>query len=107
MGMKPNFSELARMYEIERRTVEKYYEGYEGKPKKRNELSKLLDKYSNKIKMKLSKKRNTIRVVYEKLKDEGLDVGTYSNFGKYVKRKELKPEKIVKEHPRFETVVEM
>ena len=31
----------------------------------------------------------TIRAVYEKLKDEGLDVGTYSNFRKYVKRKGL------------------
>jgi hypothetical protein len=39
MGMKPNFSELARMYGIDRRTVKKYYEGYEGKPKKRNQAN--------------------------------------------------------------------
>jgi len=32
MKMKPNFSELARIYGIDRRTVKKYYEGYEGKP---------------------------------------------------------------------------
>jgi transposase len=106
MGMKPNFSELARMYGIDRRTVKKYYEGYEGKPKKRKKPSKL-DKYSNEIKIKLSIKGVTIRAVYEKLKDEGLDVGTYSNFSKYVKRKELKPEKIVKGHPRFETLAGM
>jgi hypothetical protein len=36
MGMKPNFSELARIYAIDRRTVKKYYEVYEGKAKKRN-----------------------------------------------------------------------
>ncbi len=106
MGMKPNFSELARMYGIDRRTVKKYYEGYEGKPKKRKKPSKL-DKYSNEIKIKLSIKGVTIRAVYEKLKDEGLEVGTYSNFSKYVKRKELKPEKTVKGHPRFETLAGM
>ena len=103
MGMKPNFSELARIYEIDRRTVKKYYEGYEGKAKKRNKPSKL-DKYYDEIKLKLSIKGVTIKAVYEKLKDDGLDVGTYSNFSKYVKRKEMKPEKSVKGHPRFETL---
>ena len=29
-GIKPNFSELARMYGLDRRTVKKYYDGYEG-----------------------------------------------------------------------------
>ena len=100
MGMKPNFSELARIYEIDRRTVKKYYEGYEGKAKKRNKPSKL-DKYYDEIKLKLSIKGVTIKAVYEKLKDDGLDVGTYSNFSKYVKRKEMKSEKSVKGHPRF------
>ena len=32
---KPNFSELARIYDVDRRTVKKYYDGYEGKPKHR------------------------------------------------------------------------
>ncbi|RAO98548.1 hypothetical protein PW5551_09385 [Petrotoga sp. 9PW.55.5.1] len=36
MGMKPNFSELASIYAVDRRTVKKYYEVYEGKAKKRN-----------------------------------------------------------------------
>lgn len=103
MGMKPNFSELARIYSVDRRTVKKYYEGYEGKAKKRNKPSKL-DKYYDEIKLKLSIKGVTIRAVYEKMKDDGLDVGTYSNFSKYVKRKEMKPEKSVKGHPRFETL---
>ena len=39
--IKPNFSELARLYEMDRRTVKKYYEGYEGKSKKRYKTSKL------------------------------------------------------------------
>ena len=29
--IKPNFSELARFYNLDRRTVKKYYDGYEGK----------------------------------------------------------------------------
>ena len=40
--IKPNFSELARQYDIDRRTVKKYYDGYEGKPKHHNKPSRLL-----------------------------------------------------------------
>ena len=87
-GIKPNYSELSRMYGVDRRTVKKYFEGYEGRPTKRNKPSKL-DKYYYEIKAMLLKEGITIRAVYEKLKEEGLDVGTYSNFSKYVKRKGL------------------
>ena len=41
--------------------------------------------------------------VYEYLKSKDKNIGTYSNFNKYVKKKGLKPEKKVKGHPRFET----
>ena len=40
LGIKPNFSELERAFEIERHTIKKYYEGYEGKKAKRNKVSK-------------------------------------------------------------------
>ena len=104
IGMKPNFSELSRMYGFDRRTIKKYWEGYKGKPKRRNKPSKL-DKYFKKITMLLSIKGVTIRAVYERLKDEeGDEIGTYSNFRKYVKKKGLKPEKKTKGHPRFETL---
>lgn len=102
MKMKPNFSELARIYGIDRRTVKKYYEGYEGKPKNRNKPSKL-DKYYDEIKSKLAIKGVTVKGVYEYLKSKDETIGTYSNFNKYVKKKGLKPEKKVKGHPRFET----
>jgi len=104
IGMKPNFSELSRIYGFDRRTIKKYWDGYEGKPKTRNKISKL-DKYLEKITMLLSIRGVTIKAVYERLKDEeGDEIGTYSNFRKYVKRKELRVDKKVKGHPRFETL---
>ena len=39
--IKPNFSERARLYDLDRRTVKKYYDGYEGKSAHRNKPSKL------------------------------------------------------------------
>ncbi len=102
MKMKPNFSELARIYGIDRRTVKKYYEGYEGKPKSRNKPSKL-DKYYDEIKSKLGIKGVTVKGVYEYFKSKDETIGTYSNFNKYVKKKGLKREKKMKGHPRFET----
>ncbi|SHF45909.1 hypothetical protein SAMN02746091_02574, partial [Caloramator proteoclasticus DSM 10124] len=58
MELKPNFSELAREYGMDRRTVKKYFEGYEGKPKTKNKTSKL-DKYFDEIKAKLAIKGTT------------------------------------------------
>lgn len=102
MNIKPNFSELSRIYGIDRRTIKKYYDGYEGKPKTRNKSSKL-DKYLDQIKFKFSIKGMTAKAVYEYLIDQNYDVGSYSNFIKYVKAKDLKPSKTIKGHPRFET----
>jgi transposase len=104
IGMKPNFSELSRIYGFDRRTIKKYWNGYEGKPKTRNKGSKL-DKYLEKISMLLSIKGVTIKAAYERLRDEEGDcIGTYSNFRKYVKKKELRANRISKGHPRFETL---
>ncbi len=44
MSLKPNYSALSREYGIDRRTIKKYYEGYEGKSGTRIKSSKL-DKY--------------------------------------------------------------
>ena len=101
--MKPNFSELARSYGEDRRTVKKYYNGYEGKPKTRNKTS-MLDKHYDTIRTKLQIRGTTVRAVYEYFIDQGIDVGGYSNFNKYIKSKGLKPKKTPKGHPRFETL---
>lgn len=62
--IKPNFSELARFYDLDRRTVKKYYDGYEGKAAHRDKPSKL-DKHYDLIKQKLSIRGANVRTVYE------------------------------------------
>ena len=101
--IKPNFSELSRMYGIDRRTIQKYYDGYEGKPKHHNKPSKL-DKHIDLIKTKLSIRGSTTKAVYEYILSEvDPDIGTYSNFSKYIKTHKLLPAKAIKGHPRYET----
>lgn len=51
-NLKPNYAELARKYNLDYRTVKKYHEGYEGKPRSRDKPSKL-DKYRSVIESKL------------------------------------------------------
>lgn len=102
-GIRPNFSELARQYDLDRRTVKKYYDGYEGKPVHRSKASKL-DKHYELIKQKLAIKGTNVRAVYEFiLSEKDPNIGTYSNFNKYILAKGLKPAKTEKGHPRFET----
>ena len=103
MNIKPNFSELSRKYDLDRRTIKKYYEGYEGKSKTRNKSS-ILDRYYSEIKDKLAINGVTINGLYQYFKDEYGDIGTYSNFNKYVKLKNLKPKKSIRGHARFETL---
>ena len=100
---KPNYAELARTYDMDWRTVKKYYDGYEGKPKHRNKPSRL-DPYQDVITHKLQIRGATVRAVYEFIYDEiDSNIGTYSNFNKYIKSKGLRPARQEKGHARFET----
>ena len=100
---KPNFSELARFYGYDRKTIKKYYDGYLGKASTRNKSSRL-DEHSELIKNKLMIRGTNIMSVYQFLLDKyGESIGSYSNFRKYVKAKGLTPVKTPKGHPRFET----
>lgn len=103
MKIKPNFAALAREYNLDWRTVKKYYEGYDGKPKKRNKKSKL-DEYRNEIIDRLATRRVTVRGVYEfMIKKYGINrIGTYANFNRYIIKNKLKPKAKVEGHPRFE-----
>ena len=49
LNIKPNYSELSRIYKLDRRTIEKYNNGYSKSEIKRNRKSKL-DKYHDEIK---------------------------------------------------------
>ena len=101
--LKPNFSELARQYGLDRRTVKKYYDGYDGKPAHRNKPSKL-DRHYDLIRQKLSVRGANVRAVYEFILSEvDPDIGTYSNFNKYIHFRKLRPSKTPKGHPRYET----
>ena len=103
LKIKPNYSELARKYECDRRTVKKYNEGYEGKPKKRKCISKLL-KYKDEIKEKINYVGATKTGVYQYMIERYKDIGSYSNFSYFI-RKEHLIEKQQKNspHPRYET----
>lgn len=101
LKIKPNYSELSRQYNFDRRTIEKYNNGYCKDNIKRNKKSKL-DEIKDEIKEKLELPGITINGLYQYFRHEK-DIGTYSNFYKYIQKYELKPKKNNKSHMRFET----
>lgn len=101
LNIKPNYSDLARIYKCDRRTVKKYNNGYTKENIKREKPSKL-DEYKEDIKSKLELPGATINGTYQYFKKDN-EIGTYSNFYKYVKKEKLKPTKNNKTHLRFET----
>lgn len=103
LNIKPNYSELGRKYDCDPRTVKKYNEGYEGKSKIRKRDSKLT-KYQDEIKEKVNYIGATIKGVYEFMKSNYEDIGSYSNFKKYVRKENLMDKKNTDTpHPRYET----
>ena len=102
LDIKPNFSELGRAFGINRHTVKKYYDGYEGKSPNRNKTSKL-DKYYDEIKSKISLCGINQMALYQYLLNKDNSIGTYSNFKKYLSKHNLKPSKSSKVHLRYET----
>lgn len=101
--MKPNFTYLGTKYDLDPRTVKKYYEGYDGKAISRNKPSKL-DKYFEIIKEKLSYDGIKISSIYFFLKNEKGYDGSYSTLTYYIrKHPELKTATKNECHVRFET----
>ena len=101
LNIKPNYSELSRIYKIDRRTIKNYNNGYSKEKTTRIRKSKL-DKFKNEIKEKLKLPGITVTGLYQYL-NENEDIGTYSNFYKYIKKHNLKPNKNNKAHLRYET----
>ena len=54
LGIKPNYSELSRLYGVDRRTIKKYKDGYKNFKEIKNRKSKL-DNLKDQIKEKLEK----------------------------------------------------
>lgn len=104
LEIKPNFADLARKYKMDYRTVKKYYEGYEGKPKNRKTKSKL-DPYASIIEEKLSISRISHKGIYRMLlsKYGEKEIGSYTNFMSYCKKNKLSPDRISAGNPKYET----
>lgn len=101
LNIKPNYSELSRIYKIDRRTIKSYNNGYCKENRTIMRKSKL-DKFKDEIKEKLELPGITVTGLYQYLKGNE-DIGTYSNFYKYIKKHKLKPSKNNKVHLRYET----
>lgn len=85
LDMKPNYSELGRIYGIDRRTAKKKYNGIENKTKR--EKHSYLDKYIDIIKEKCNIPGATKKAVYKFIQmNVDSNIGTYSNFNKYVNK---------------------
>ena len=105
MNIKPNFSELARIYDMDRHTVAKYWREGGIKKVERKPRKSILDKYSDEIARLFKKPGVHKRAAYEYLLDRyGEDnIGTYNNFKYYTWKRDMKPQKTVKPHVRYET----
>ena len=101
LNIKPNYSELSRIYKIDRRTIKKYNNGYCRENIKIIRKSKL-DNLKNEIKEKLELPGITVTGLYQYFSKD-TNIGTYSNFYKYINKHKLKPKKNNKTHLRFET----
>ena len=104
LGINPNYTALGREYGMDPRTVKKKYLGIENQKQGRKEGSRL-DKYREIIKDKLNIPGVNIKATYKFVTmNLDNDVGTYSNFYKYVmKDKDYFMPSDKETHPRFET----
>ena len=85
LDLKPNYSELGRIYGIDRRTAKKRYLGIENKSSKVKHS--ILDQYIDIIKEKCNIPGVRIKSVYMYIKlNINSSIGTYSNFNKYIKK---------------------
>lgn len=102
INMKPNYSELARYFGVDRHTIKNMYVGKEKKlrVKKPSEL----DKYKNDIEELLSHSGVRIKAAYWYIKNKYCIKCSYDNFKTYVRKHRLM-DKISrsKPHPLYET----
>lgn len=85
----PNFSALARVYNIDRHTLKKHYDAGGYKPRKKRTYSSKLDDHLDLIKEKLEIVGKTYIGIYKFLVNEKRYSGSYSNFKAYLRSRNL------------------
>lgn len=92
MGVKPNCSELARIYGLDRRTVKRLLEAGGIPPRKKREEFSRWDPWENQIREMMAVPGATIRGLHEsfrhQLGEENLP-GTYESLKAYLRKKNI------------------
>lgn len=104
MNIKPNFSTLAKEYNLDYRTVKRYYNGYDGKPTHHNKKSKLIE-FDDIIEEKMALKGAKVSSLYFFLQEEHDYKGSYSALSYYIRKNNKRPLQKSKGTPRFETSI--
>ena len=103
-GIKPNYSQLARLYGIDRHTVAKIHKNKGICPRKGRPKCSEWDEYEEVIKEKMNLGGANKRAVYNFLKNGHSEIkGTYSGFCDYLRRKDIRCKVSVTPHPLYET----
>ena len=76
--LKPNYSELSRIHECDRRTIKKYFNGY---------TETKLDIYEDEIKEKLKIPGITVSALYNYLNIKYSNIGSYTNLMTFIRKK--------------------
>ena len=92
MGVKPNCSELARIYDLDRRTVKRLLEAGGIPPRKKREEFSRWDPWEDQIRERMAVPGTTIRGLHEsfrvQLGDENLP-GTYESLKAFLRKKNI------------------
>ena len=103
-GIKPNYSQLARLYGIDRHTVAKIHKNKGICPRKGRPKCSEWDEYEEVIKEKMNLGGASKRAVYNFLKNGHSEIkGTYSGFCDYLRGKDIRCKVSVTPHPLYET----
>ncbi|QVK16933.1 transposase [Mycoplasmatota bacterium] len=100
--MKPNYSELARIYGLDRHTIKKYYEDG-GKKLITRKRESGFDQYKEEISHLMNKSGVTKKAVHEYLRDKYENIPAYSTFRHYTQNNHITIPKSTTPHVRYET----
>ena len=105
LGIKPNYSELARKYGVDRHTVRKYYEAGEIPPRKPSGRASAWEPLRDEIERIMDKPDVTKASAYYFLQEKyGDDLpGSYSGFRAYTLKNGIDRKGSISPHPLYET----